>query len=129
VTHPFEHFMSPDINWLTPSSFIAAFADLTGEERMTTAVTINAHAGWPVLVLLKHGEPAQTKSFSTELVAAYSERTFYVHSGLSIVTVEECPNHVPQAEKLAFDEAQSAAPDPCPTGTLDAEAGGDAGES
>lgn len=62
---------------------------------MTTSVKIDAHAGWPVLVTLKYGEPSQTKSVTTERVEPNTERTFYIHSGLQIIGVEECP--LPQA--------------------------------
>lgn len=58
---------------------------------MTTRITVDAHAGWPVLVILKYGEPNQAKSIQTERVEPNTERTFYVHSGLQIIGVEECP--------------------------------------
>lgn len=58
---------------------------------MTTAVTVNAHAGWPVLVTLKHGEPSASKSVSTERVEPKTERTFYIHSGQQIIGIEEQP--------------------------------------
>lgn len=58
---------------------------------MTSKVTVNAHAGWPILVTLKHGEPNAAKSVSTERVEPLTEKTFYIHSGLQIVGVEEMP--------------------------------------
>lgn len=58
---------------------------------MTTAVKIDAHAGWPVLVTLKYGEPSQAKSVSTERVEPNTERTFHIHSGLRIIGIEEQP--------------------------------------
>lgn len=58
---------------------------------MTTAVTVNAHAGWPVLVTLKHGEPNAAKSVSTERVEPNTERVFYIHSGQQVIGVEEMP--------------------------------------
>lgn len=58
---------------------------------MTTKVTVDAHAGWPVLVTLKHGGPNAAKSVSTETVEPNTVREFYVHSGLQIVGVEEQP--------------------------------------
>lgn len=74
---------------------------------MTTSVTINAHAGWPVLVTLKYGEPAAAKSVTTELVEANTERVFYIHSGLQIVGVEEQPR--PAAPEQPEDDAPAAA--------------------
>ena len=59
---------------------------------MTTAVKIDAHAGWPVLVVLKYGEPYAAKSIVTERVEPKTERTFYIHSGLQIIGIEECSN-------------------------------------
>lgn len=58
---------------------------------MTTKVTVDAHAGWPVLVTLKHGEPTAAKSVSTERVEPLTTRDFYIHSGLQIIGVEEMP--------------------------------------
>ena len=58
---------------------------------MTTKVTIDAHAGWPVLVTIKNGESAYPKSVSTETVEANTVRDFYIHSGMQIVGIEEQP--------------------------------------
>ncbi len=58
---------------------------------MTTSVTVNAHAGWPILVTLKYGEPTQAKSVTTERVEPMTERVFYIHSGIQIIGVEEMP--------------------------------------
>jgi len=58
---------------------------------MTTSVKIDAHAGWPVMVTLKYGEQGAAKSVTTEVVAPKTERTFYIHSGLQIIGVEELP--------------------------------------
>lgn len=58
---------------------------------MTTAVKVDAHAGWPVLVTMKHGEPGGAKSVSTDRVEPNTERTFYIHSGLQIIGIEEQP--------------------------------------
>lgn len=58
---------------------------------MTTRVTVDAHAGWPVLVVLKYGEPGQAKTVTTERVEPNQVRDFYVHSGLQIIGIEECP--------------------------------------
>lgn len=64
---------------------------------MTTAVKVDAHAGWPVLVTLKHGEPLAAKSVTTERVEPNTERTFYIHSGLQVIGVEEMPLAAPAA--------------------------------
>lgn len=58
---------------------------------MTTSVKVDAHAGWPVLVVLEYGEPGQAKSVTTERVEPKTERTFYVHSGLKIIGISEQP--------------------------------------
>lgn len=56
---------------------------------MTTRVLIDAHAGWPVEVTFRHGEPYQPKSASVEVVDPGTEKTFYIHSGLEIVGIRE----------------------------------------
>lgn len=58
---------------------------------MTTSVKVDAHAGWPVLVTLKAGEPNASKTVYTNLVEPGTERTFYIHSGLQVIGVEEMP--------------------------------------
>lgn len=58
---------------------------------MTTAVKVDAHAGWPVLVTIKNGEPGYPKTITTETVEPKTERTFYIHSGMQIIGVEEQP--------------------------------------
>lgn len=58
---------------------------------MTTRVTVDAHAGWPILVTLKHGEPNASKSISSEIVAPNTQRDFHIHSGLQIIGIEEQP--------------------------------------
>lgn len=58
---------------------------------MTTKVTVNAHAGWPVLVTLKNGEPNASKTVTTETVEPNQTRDFYIHSGQQIIGVEELP--------------------------------------
>ena len=62
---------------------------------MTTQVTVDAHAGWPVLVTLKYGEPGQSKSVQTEVVEPNTKREFAIHSGMSIVDIEELPEREP----------------------------------
>ncbi|SKB32314.1 hypothetical protein [Sphingopyxis flava] len=56
---------------------------------MTTKVTVDAHAGWPVEVTARYGEPDQPKSVSVHIVEAGSAQDFYIHSGLEILNVRE----------------------------------------
>ena len=56
---------------------------------MTTKITVDAHAGWPVLVRLKRGEPHAQKSDETVLVEPGTTMDFYIHSGLIITGIEE----------------------------------------
>lgn len=86
----FRSFMDPAINWIRPSSFDAAFDKLIGSTAMTTKVTIDAHAGWPVLVVTKVGEAASAKSYTTHRVEPYTQQDFYIHSGCAIVDITEC---------------------------------------
>lgn len=58
---------------------------------MTTRVTIDAHAGWPILVVQLVGEPMSKKTVREDIVPANEKRDFYIHSGLRIVHVEELP--------------------------------------
>lgn len=58
---------------------------------MTTKVTVDAHAGWPVLVTLKHGGEKSVKAVTTQTVEPNEKRDFYIHSGLQIIGVEEQP--------------------------------------
>lgn len=58
---------------------------------MTTKVTVDAHAGWPVLVTIKDGEPSAEKRVRTETVAPNTVRDFYIHSGMQIIGIEEQP--------------------------------------
>lgn len=59
---------------------------------MTTAITVDAHAGWPVEVKSVRGEPqTEPKQLVTEIVPANEKRTFYIHSGLTIVSICEMP--------------------------------------
>jgi hypothetical protein len=64
---------------------------------MTTSVKIDAHAGWPVQVVFENGEPHYPKSISVETVAPNTERTFYIHSGMRILSVIEQPQQKAQA--------------------------------
>lgn len=58
---------------------------------MTTAVKIDAHAGWPVLVVTQNGEPKYPQSVEAHIVEPNTQRTFYIHSGLKILSVAEQP--------------------------------------
>lgn len=58
---------------------------------MTTAVKIDAHAGWPVLVTTLVGESNGPHSVETHLVEANTERTFYIHSGVRVISILEQP--------------------------------------
>ena len=48
---------------------------------MTTRITVDAHAGWPVLVVQLVGEPTQEKTIQTTTVQSLEVRDFYIHSG------------------------------------------------
>lgn len=56
---------------------------------MTTKVTVDAHAGWPVEVTLRDGEPDYPKSARVVVVDPGTKTDFYVHSGLEIIGVRE----------------------------------------
>lgn len=56
---------------------------------MTTKVTVDAHAGWPVLVTTMKGEPSYPKTVETEVVEPNTAKDFYIHSGLKILHIEE----------------------------------------
>lgn len=58
---------------------------------MTTAVTIDAHAGWPVEVELRKGEPGTPDVFETKIIAPNTKETVYIHSGCSILGIKELP--------------------------------------
>ena len=58
---------------------------------MTTAVTIDAHAGWPVEVEIRRGEPGTPDVFETKIVAPDTKETVYLHSGCSIAGIKELP--------------------------------------
>lgn len=60
---------------------------------MTTAVKVDAHAGWPVRV--KHIHPETKEEVQPEvIVPALHDRIFYVHSGLALVISEVQPDEV-----------------------------------
>ncbi|SKB62412.1 hypothetical protein [Sphingopyxis flava] len=56
---------------------------------MTTRVTIDAHAGWPVEVTLREGEPDYPKSAKVVIVRPGGQQDFYIHSGLEILGIRE----------------------------------------
>ncbi len=58
---------------------------------MTSKITVDAHAGWDILVTTIRWEPAYPKTVETEVVEAHTKRDFYLHSGLRIVNIEEIP--------------------------------------
>ncbi len=58
---------------------------------MTTKVTVDAHAGWPVQVEIRRGEQGTPDVFESETVAPNTVRDFYIHSGMSIVGIKELP--------------------------------------
>lgn len=60
---------------------------------MTTKVTIDAHAGWPVLVEYTIGEPGVLGLTNRkEIVPAKTQKDFYIHSGMFITRVMELNN-------------------------------------
>lgn len=87
---PEEH-MAADVEWIDNPEFAAAFAAFAGGKEMTTKVTVDAHAGWPVAVVTRHGEPGQSMSYTTHIVEPNTTKDFYIHSGCQIIAVEECP--------------------------------------
>lgn len=58
---------------------------------MTTAVTIDAHAGWPVEVEVRRGEPGTPDVITTQIIEANTKETIYLHSGCSILGIRELP--------------------------------------
>ena len=58
---------------------------------MTTKVTVDAHAGWPVQVVSIRGEPNYQKEVRSEVVQPNTAKDFYIHSGFRIISIEELP--------------------------------------
>lgn len=58
---------------------------------MTTRVTVDAHAGWPVQVEYTLGEPnaANALIMKKEIVAPNTQKDFYIHSGMFITRIME----------------------------------------
>lgn len=59
---------------------------------MTTKVTVDAHAGWPIEVtIVDLGGDGAPVGHSKEIVAAYAVRDFYAHSHREL-HIRELPN-------------------------------------
>lgn len=58
---------------------------------MTSKVTIDAHAGWPIHVEKRSGEPGTPDVFTVEIVEPNTKKDFYIHSGMSILGIKELP--------------------------------------
>lgn len=56
---------------------------------MTTRVTVDAHAGWPVQVVGIYGESHMSKEIRTDVVQPNTIKDFYIHSGFRIISIEE----------------------------------------
>lgn len=56
---------------------------------MTTTVTIDAHAGYAILVITLIGEPNTDQQIVETVVNPYEKEDFYIHSGCSIIHVAE----------------------------------------
>lgn len=55
---------------------------------MTTAVTVDAHAGWPVEVQTRYKIDGL---ITPTVVEPNTARVFYIHDGLEIVSIKELP--------------------------------------
>lgn len=56
---------------------------------MTTKVTVDAHAGWPVEVKYIRGEPSQVQTQGVTIVDPNTVMDFYIHSGMFITEIRE----------------------------------------
>lgn len=57
---------------------------------MTTRVTVDAHAGWPVLVEYTIGEPGYDPLLhKKEIIAPNTHKDYYIHSGMFITRIME----------------------------------------
>lgn len=56
---------------------------------MTTKVTIDAHAGWPVEITVRRGEPDRPKEAEVFVIEPGAKADFHIHSGLEILSVRE----------------------------------------
>lgn len=58
---------------------------------MTTRVTVDAHAGWDIEVVTLNGEPNYPKTATVHIVKANEKHDFYIHSGMTILSIKELP--------------------------------------
>lgn len=56
---------------------------------MTTKVTVDAHAGWPVKVVTVSFRETESEAINSTIVEPGTVRDFYIHSDLSIISIEE----------------------------------------
>lgn len=56
---------------------------------MTTKVTVDAHAGWPVEVTQLQGEPNAVRTWVVTTVPPRTTQDFYIHSGNVILGIRE----------------------------------------
>lgn len=60
---------------------------------MTTAITINAHAGWDVEVRVAQlNEEGKEVTATVKIVSKHTEQTVYIHSHQIITSIKELPN-------------------------------------
>jgi hypothetical protein len=60
---------------------------------MTTAIIVDAHAGWDVEVQIQTlSEDGSVTSERVQVVKAFTKETFYIHSHMQIGQVKELPN-------------------------------------
>lgn len=57
---------------------------------MTTKVTVDAHAGWPVKVTKVYYKPGKETGREDVIVPANTTQEFYIHNNM-LVHVEEMP--------------------------------------
>lgn len=67
---------------------------------MTTKVTVDAHAGWPVKVTSIAYDSTGETSRSDSVVPAHTHADFYIHSNMRIA-VEEMPREGPTKQTIA----------------------------
>lgn len=60
---------------------------------MTTAIVVDAHAGWDVEVAIQSlDENGQVSSERVQVVKAFTKETIYIHSHMQIGRVKELPH-------------------------------------
>ena len=67
---------------------------------MTTKVTIDAHAGWPVQVITLDGEHNFAKTAHVHIVSPRTQKDFYIHSGMNILSVTEMKSDITSVKEL-----------------------------